>query len=107
MSGTRSLNLEGPDSWRDVQAALRVLRSLFAVGIMAVLRIAEMAALISSVLGILWCSSMLPPMEHERDEGAAPGLAQVVACDWEEVDVGLQQLKSWECSLLPERVLRR
>ena len=45
------------------------------------------------------------PQVHERDEGAAPGLAQVVACDWEEVDVSLQQLKSWECSFLPERVL--
>ena len=61
MSGERSFSLEGPDSWMAVHAAARVLKSRLVVGMTVALRVAEMAALMSSVGGRLACSSTLPP----------------------------------------------
>ena len=59
--GAFSTNLEGPDSLMVVHAVARVLRSRFVTGMMPDLRVEEILALISAVLGRLGDSFGSPP----------------------------------------------
>ena len=61
VSGALSFNLEGPASWIAVHAAARVLRSRLVVGRVVVLRVEEMAALMSCVGGRQGWFSRFPP----------------------------------------------
>ena len=68
-SGAFCFNFEGPDSRIAVHVADRVRRSLFVVGHTAVLRIAETAAFMSPVGGILACSSWSPANRRSGTSG--------------------------------------
>ena len=63
MCGDRSFSFVGPDSWIDCQAAPSVLKSLLVTGITVALKVADMAAFMSSVGGMRRFLSMSPPRQ--------------------------------------------
>ena len=88
MSGDRSFSFVGPDSWIDCQAAPSVLKSLLVTGITVALKVADMAAFMSSVGGMRRFSSMSPPRQIKGMIGQPH--------PWEHVDITCHKFESRE-----------